>query len=68
MAGEHILDALKIRRDEIAGKRKARAGQPGYAQNVAHIDQAIAELDAEIAKRSAGSDGPSEDQPSGTIP
>lgn len=52
-----ILDALRIRRDELAQKRKARASSYGYVLNVKEINQAIDELDAEIA-RLQGSDGP----------
>ncbi len=59
---QHVLDALNYRREELQGKRKARIGQPGYATNVADIDQAISDLDAEIARQSEGSDGPGTDQ------
>lgn len=58
---DHILDALKIRLEEVQGKRKARVGRPGFDANIAAIDEAIAQLEAEIAKReaeaSAGAEG-----------
>lgn len=50
---DHILDALKIRLDEVKGKRKARVGRPGFETNVQAIDDAIGQLEAEIAKREA---------------
>ena len=46
----YILDALRIRRDELEGKRKARAGAPGYESNVQEIATAIEQISAEIAR------------------
>lgn len=48
---DHILDALKIRLDEVQGKRRARVGRPGFDTNVEAIDEAISQLEAEIASR-----------------
>lgn len=45
-----VRDAIAIRLEEIQGKRAARVGQAGYAQNVANIDEVIAELKAAIEK------------------
>lgn len=50
---DHILDALKIRLEEVQGKRKARVGRPGFDANIEAIDEAIAQLEAEIAAREA---------------
>jgi len=57
---DHVLDALKIRRDDLSRKREARATQPGYGQNVADIDQAIAELDQAIQEREGTESPPDE--------
>lgn len=48
---DHVLDALVIRRDELLGKRAARANAPGFAQNVQEIDRAVAQLETSIAER-----------------
>ncbi len=54
---DHILDALTLRRDDLARKLKARRGTPGYEQNVVEIEQAIGQLDAEIQQRQSAPEG-----------
>lgn len=45
-----VRDAIAIRLEEIQGKRAARVGQAGYAQNVAEIDESIAILKAKLTE------------------
>ena len=55
MATDYVLDAIKMRRDELKRKLAARenAGS-AYAENVAELRVAIAQIEAEIATREGG--------------
>ncbi len=53
---DYVLDALKLRRDDLDRKLKARGGQPGYAVNVEEIKAALEQLNAEIATREAAAE------------
>ena len=57
MATDYVLDALKMRRDELTRKlnaREAAGSGSGYAENIAELRVAIAQIEAEIATREAG--------------
>lgn len=50
---DHVAETLRLRIAELERKRKARAGKPGFEQNVQDIDAALSELKAALAERKA---------------
>lgn len=46
----YVRSALELRLADLKAKKAARQGAPGFAENVAEVDAAIAEIEAELQR------------------